>query len=637
MTYSTVLARLAAGADGTVLTADSSQGTGLKWSYAAGTVTSVGLALPANEWSITNSPVTGAGTLTGSWKTQVKNRVFIGPISGADATPTFRVLDSADLGLTTKGDILGRSSTDLVRIPVGSDGQVLKADSGAASGVSWYTLAGEGTVTSVGLTAPSEISVSGSPVTAAGTIALSWANVVSNRFFAGPASGGNSAPAFRALSINDLGLSAKGDLLTTDGNTYYRLAVGTNNYALVADSTTATGLKWANVNAGGTVTSVGLSMPSWFSVANSPVTTTGTLTVTAASGQTANNFLATPNGSSGAVGLRAIVSADLPANTTSQAGIVTTAPNDVAKFWRGDASWALPPQGTVTSVGLSAPSEITVSGSPIIGSGTLGLGWATETANHVFAGPATGAPDVPTFRALVAADLPVFVASGASHAKGAVPDPGVTAGTTKFLREDASWQVPTFNSSIEVKEVDGSPDATAVSVLRFNQADGFSVTDNGSGIATVACASCSGGGATAAKQDTFSGDGSTQDFTLTATPATNGVIYVALNGLPQPKTTAWTISGSIVSMVTAPITGAMLTVGYFTSLPLTVTHTQDDWTGSGGTDFTLTHAPATNGMLVVALRGLIQPQSSWTIVGGTTLRMSSPVTTGDILTASYNY
>ncbi len=37
---------------------------------------------------------------------------------------------------------------------------------------------------------------------------------------------------------------------------------------------------------------------------------------------------------------------------------------------------------------------------------------------------------------------PDFVASGASHAKGAVPDPGVTGGTTKYLREDATWAVP---------------------------------------------------------------------------------------------------------------------------------------------------------------------------------------------------
>jgi hypothetical protein len=35
-----------------------------------------------------------------------------------------------------------------------------------------------------------------------------------------------------------------------------------------------------------------------------------------------------------------------------------------------------------------------------------------------------------------------FVASGASHAGGLVPDPGAVAGTTKFLCEDATWKVP---------------------------------------------------------------------------------------------------------------------------------------------------------------------------------------------------
>ncbi len=33
----------------------------------------------------------------------------------------------------------------------------------------------------------------------------------------------------------------------------------------------------------------------------------------------------------------------------------------------------------------------------------------------------------------------VFRASGAAHALGYVPDPGVTAGTVKYLREDATW------------------------------------------------------------------------------------------------------------------------------------------------------------------------------------------------------
>lgn len=36
----------------------------------------------------------------------------------------------------------------------------------------------------------------------------------------------------------------------------------------------------------------------------------------------------------------------------------------------------------------------------------------------------------------------VMGASGSSHSKGLVPDPGVTQGTTKFLREDGTWQTP---------------------------------------------------------------------------------------------------------------------------------------------------------------------------------------------------
>ena len=63
---------------------------------------------------------------------------------------------------------------------------------------------------------------------------------------------------------------------------------------------------------GGTVNSVGLTAPSVFSVTGSPVTTTGTLAITFAGGQTQNQVLASPDGSSGAVGLRSLVLADIP-------------------------------------------------------------------------------------------------------------------------------------------------------------------------------------------------------------------------------------------------------------------------------------------------------------------------------------
>lgn len=98
--------------------------------------------------------------------------------------------------------------------------------------------------------------------------------------------------------------------------------------------------------------------------------------------------------------------------------------------------------GTVTSVALTVPAELSVTGSPITSSGTLAVSKASQTANTVASGPASGGSAAWGFRSLVPADLPLFGASGATHAPGAVVDPGGTAGTTRFLREDATWQVP---------------------------------------------------------------------------------------------------------------------------------------------------------------------------------------------------
>ena len=45
-----------------------------------------------------------------------------------------------------------------------------------------------------------------------------------------------------------------------------------------------------------------------------------------------------------------------------------------------------------------------------------------------------------------AAHLPLFGPSGNTHAPGIVPDPGSTAGSTRFLREDGVWMVPSGGS-----------------------------------------------------------------------------------------------------------------------------------------------------------------------------------------------
>lgn len=71
----------------------------------------------------------------------------------------------------------------------------------------------------------------------------------------------------------------------------------------------------------GTVTSVALTVPAWLTVAGSPITTAGTLAVTGTS-EPANEFLASPNGSPGAMTPRLIVAADLPLATSSTVGVV---------------------------------------------------------------------------------------------------------------------------------------------------------------------------------------------------------------------------------------------------------------------------------------------------------------------------
>lgn len=64
--------------------------------------------------------------------------------------------------------------------------------------------------------------------------------------------------------------------------------------------------------------------------------------------------------------------------------------------------------GTVTSVGLGTPTDLVVTGSPVTTAGTLSLTWATEAANTVHAGPASGSAAAPTWRSLVAADIPTI-------------------------------------------------------------------------------------------------------------------------------------------------------------------------------------------------------------------------------------
>jgi hypothetical protein len=111
--------------------------------------------------------------------------------------------------------------------------------------------------------------------------------------------------------------------------------------------------------------------------------------------------------------------------------------------------------GSVTSVGLSLPSQFSVSGSPVTGSGTLTATWANESANTVFAGPGTGSAITPSFRALVSADIPSNAAnttgtaagiSGTQTANTFLAAPNGSSGTASF-RAIVAADVPTLNQN----------------------------------------------------------------------------------------------------------------------------------------------------------------------------------------------
>jgi len=136
--------------------------------------------------------------------------------------------------LTTKGDLIVNDGTNNIRLPVGTNGHVLTADSTLAAGVKWAAGGGGGGVTSVTATAPLASSGGTTP-----DISLTGAVPIAN---GGTGQTGKQA-AFNALSP----ASSKGDLIAYTGATNDRLPVGTNNQVLMATSGASLGVAWSNV------------------------------------------------------------------------------------------------------------------------------------------------------------------------------------------------------------------------------------------------------------------------------------------------------------------------------------------------------------------------------------------------------
>ena len=261
----TAYAFTAAGTTGQILTATT--GGAPTWAAPAtsGTVTSVGLSLPA-QFTVTNSPVTSSGTLTGSWNTQTANFVLAGPTSGAAAAPTFRALVSGDIpSLSYVTSVTGTA-------PVVSSGGLTPAISMAAANTTT-----DGYLTSTDWNTFNNKQPAGTYVTSVA--------VASSNGFAGTSSGGAtptltlttsisgilygngtaiaaatiSAPlgySAGTLSITQAGAASNGYLSSTDWNTFNnKQPAGT--YVTAVSVVSANGL--AGTSSGGATPALTLS------------------------------------------------------------------------------------------------------------------------------------------------------------------------------------------------------------------------------------------------------------------------------------------------------------------------------------------------------------------------------------------
>jgi len=351
--------------------------------------------------------------------------INVGEVVSPDLAEKIKITMSTNSSLTVSDE--GSVLTSAVR-KINFVGATVTA-SNAGDDVTVNVSAGTGSVTSVAMTTPTGLSVSGSPITTTGTLALSmtagysipttasqtnWDSAYSER----RQWDGGSTNLVASTGRTSLGATTLGSNLFTITDpgaiTFPRFNADNTVSALTASSfRTAIGAGTGD----GTVTSVG---------ATSPVASSGgaTPTISLSSGygdtqnpyasKTANFFLAAPDGSAGAPTFRAIVAADVPTLNQNTTGTASNVTGTVAIANGGTGQ-------TTVSAAFNALSPVTTTGDLIIGNGTnsatrlpIGANTYVLTSNGTtasWAAPSGGGSGTVTS---VAATVPSFLSVSGS-------------------------------------------------------------------------------------------------------------------------------------------------------------------------------------------------------------------------------
>jgi hypothetical protein len=166
--------------------------------------------------------------------------------------------------------------------------------------------------------------------------------------------------------------------------------------------------------------------------------------------------------------------------------------------------------------------------------GTINVG--TLNATTITGGVSGGAI---TSGTVSAARLPLFGPSGTSHAAGIVPDPGATAGATRYLREDGTWSVPAGGSS-------GSLPTASVGTLAGVGATITISGTNNAGVINLLIGG-SGSGATLA-QISFNALSGTPPYGCALMPR-NSIAASASSNIytTAPSNSGWTIAANAIT------------------------------------------------------------------------------------------
>jgi len=194
---------------------------------------------------------------------------------------------------------------------------------------------------------------------------------------------------------------------------------------------------------------------------------------------------------------------------------------------------------------------------------------------------------------LAGANMAVMGASGASHAPGAVPDPGASAGSSRFLREDGTWSAPsgagtvTNSGNLTSNNLVLGTGTTGVQVAAGIGTDGVSKVNlgvAGTSVGAVAFSNATSGSITLAPPT-----GALGSVTLTMPAVTDTLATLGATQTLTNKTLTAPNLGGIVTTDGANVT----TAAAMAALAVDVTKGLNTKTIAADTTFTFSGTPAT--------------------------------------------